>query len=242
VAQREAEIVADAWPDRSFSGRVATVATEAEFTPRNIQTRTDRDRLVYRVEVASPTPTARCGPACRSRSGWGGGAMTAAVSVRGLRRTVRQGVAVDGLDLHVPAGEIYGLVGPDGAGKTTTVRAIAGLIDPRPGGAAGDSVITPTTPRCARQLGLMPQRFSLYGDLSVAENLNFFRQLFGLSAADARPRASPACSTSRGSPRSSIGAPTRSRAACTRSSRSPARCCISPRSCCSTSPRTASTP
>jgi HlyD family secretion protein len=49
--QREAEIVADAWPDRSFSGRVATVATEAEFTPRNIQTRTDRDRLVYRVEV-----------------------------------------------------------------------------------------------------------------------------------------------------------------------------------------------
>ena len=46
-----AEIVADAWPDRSFSGRVATVATEAEFTPRNIQTRTDRDRLVYRVEV-----------------------------------------------------------------------------------------------------------------------------------------------------------------------------------------------
>jgi HlyD family secretion protein len=51
-----AEVRADAWPDRVFTGTVAVVATEAEFTPRNIQTRTDRDRLVYRVEVDVDNP------------------------------------------------------------------------------------------------------------------------------------------------------------------------------------------
>lgn len=113
--------------------------------------------------------------------------MTAAVSVRGLRRTFGKVVAVDDLDLHVDAGEIYGLIGPDGAGKTTTVRAIAGLIDID----RGELRVTghhPDHPAVREALGLMPQRFSLYGDLSVQENLNFFRQLFGISAADARPR------------------------------------------------------
>jgi ABC-2 type transport system ATP-binding protein len=113
--------------------------------------------------------------------------MTAAVSVRGLRRTFGKVVAVDDLDLHVDAGEIYGLIGPDGAGKTTTVRAIAGLIDVD----RGELRVTghhPDHPAVREALGLMPQRFSLYGDLSVQENLHFFRQLFGISAADARPR------------------------------------------------------
>ncbi|UJR87185.1 HlyD family secretion protein [Sandaracinus amylolyticus] len=59
---REAEVVADAWPDQRFAGRVITVANEAEFTPRNIQTRTDRDRLVYAIEVAVPNPERRLRP------------------------------------------------------------------------------------------------------------------------------------------------------------------------------------
>src|SRR5690606_37169656 len=52
----DATVVADAWPDRTFEGRVTRVATEPEFTPRNIQTRTDRDRLVYKVEVTVSNP------------------------------------------------------------------------------------------------------------------------------------------------------------------------------------------
>ena len=113
--------------------------------------------------------------------------MSPVVEVRGLRRTFGGTVAVEGLDLHVDAGEIYGLVGPDGAGKTTTVRAIAGLIGVDAGvlRVAGHA---PDHPAVREALGLMPQRFSLYGDLSVAENLNFFRQLFGIGAADAKPR------------------------------------------------------
>ena len=59
---RRAELVADAWPDQRFAGEVLTVATEAEFTPRNIQTRTDRDRLVYAIEVRVPNPDSRLRP------------------------------------------------------------------------------------------------------------------------------------------------------------------------------------
>ena len=59
---RAAELVADAWPGQRFAGRVITVANEAEFTPRNIQTRTDRDRLVYAIEIAVPNPEGRLRP------------------------------------------------------------------------------------------------------------------------------------------------------------------------------------
>ena len=59
---RSAELVADAWPGQRFTGRVITVANEAEFTPRNIQTRTDRDRLVYAIEIAVPNPEGRLRP------------------------------------------------------------------------------------------------------------------------------------------------------------------------------------
>ena len=105
------------------------------------------------------------------------------VQAEGLRRAFGARKAVDGLSLGVAAGEIYGLVGPDGAGKTTTLRMLAGLLDPtegrvwlldrdpfaRGGGALRES------------LGYMPQQYSLYGDLSVAENLAFFREMFCLS-------------------------------------------------------------
>jgi len=58
----EASVVADAWPDATFKGSVQTVASQAEFTPRNIQTRTDRDRLVFPVEVVIPNPDGRLRP------------------------------------------------------------------------------------------------------------------------------------------------------------------------------------
>jgi ABC-2 type transport system ATP-binding protein len=117
----------------------------------------------------------------------GAGGLSAAISTTGLRRAFGTNVAVHGLDLDVARGEIFGLVGPDGAGKTTTIRMISGLIDPDAGSAtvAGRAATDPTVRTI---IGLMPQRYSLYGDLSVGENLTFFRRLFGLSKADAAPR------------------------------------------------------
>ena len=91
-------------------------------------------------------------------------------------------VAVAGLSLRVAAGEIYGLIGPDGAGKTTALRIATGLIEPTSGTVrlAGRD---PFDERSGTRelLGYMPQQYSLYGDLSVAENLAFFREMYGLA-------------------------------------------------------------
>jgi len=106
-----------------------------------------------------------------------------------LRRSFGARVAVSGLSLRVAAGEIYGLVGPDGAGKTTTLRMLAGLLDPSSGSVrlvgrdpfGEDAAVRET-------LGYMPQQYSLYGDLTVAENLAFFREMYCISRAAFRVR------------------------------------------------------
>ena len=106
-----------------------------------------------------------------------------------LRHSFKAHVAVDGLTLRVTAGEIYGLVGPDGAGKTTTLRMLAGLLDPSTGSVrlvGRDPFGTDVSVREA--LGYMPQQYSLYGDLTVAENLAFFREMFCLSRDTFRER------------------------------------------------------
>jgi ABC-2 type transport system ATP-binding protein len=98
-----------------------------------------------------------------------------------LRKSFASRVAVDGLTLRVAAGEIYGLVGPDGAGKTTTLRMLAGLLDP----SSGRVRLVGLDPfgkdaKVRETLGYMPQQYSLYGDLTVAENLAFFREMYCL--------------------------------------------------------------
>ncbi|MFO0587828.1 MAG: ABC transporter ATP-binding protein [Polyangiaceae bacterium] len=93
--------------------------------------------------------------------------------------------ALAGVSLAVERGELVGLIGPDGAGKTTLIRALTGLIDVNEGEALVGEIPWTKAPEEARdQLGYMPQQFALYGDLSVDENLYFFGQLFGLSRAD----------------------------------------------------------
>ena len=106
-----------------------------------------------------------------------------------LRRRFGARAAVDGLSLRVSAGEIYGLVGPDGAGKTTTLRILAGLLVPDGGEVrllGADPFGRGGAPR--EGLGYMPQQYSLYGDLTVDENLAFFREMFCLSRAAFRRR------------------------------------------------------
>src|SRR6266436_1290442 len=93
--------------------------------------------------------------------------------------------AVDRLSLEVARGEIFGLVGPDGAGKTTTLRILCALMDPTSGGAwvAGHDVAR--EPQAVKdRIGYMAQRFGLYTDLSVDENMDFYADLFGVTRAD----------------------------------------------------------
>jgi len=106
----------------------------------------------------------------------------------GLSRSYGEIVALRGLDLDLEAGTITGLLGPDGAGKTTTMRLLAGLI--RPGGGRvllrGKEI---TGQRATGGwLGYMPQRFSLYPDLTVDENLLFYARLFGVPRSERRRR------------------------------------------------------
>ncbi len=96
-------------------------------------------------------------------------------------------LAVDELSLQINKGEIFGLVGPDGAGKTTFLRMICNLIDPDKGDIAIDGSEARTFPR--HRLGYMPQKFSLYGDLTIMENINFFASLYSLDKNITRQRS-----------------------------------------------------
>jgi ABC-2 type transport system ATP-binding protein len=124
-----------------------------------------------------------------------------ALEARGLFRRFGTTQALNGLSFEVRRGELYGLVGPDGAGKTTAIRALAGLIDPDSGqarvlgrdpGEGGSEV--------RESLGLMPQQYSLYRDLSVGENLKFFSRLYALPRSVFRERESRLLAITRLSP------------------------------------------
>ena len=103
------------------------------------------------------------------------------VQAQGLTRRFGALTAVDHLDLEIPAGEIFALVGPDGAGKTTTMRLLCGLMNPTEGRAIVVGHDVSKEPDAVKdQIGYMAQRFGLYSDLTVNENMAFYADLFGI--------------------------------------------------------------
>ena len=110
---------------------------------------------------------------------------TVAVAASGVQKAFGAIRALDGLDLQIRGGEIYGLLGPNGSGKTTFIRCVAGLVRPD----AGSVTVLGQSPRDAvgaGRVGYMTQAAALYGDLSVGENLGFFARLQGVEDAPAR--------------------------------------------------------
>lgn len=107
--------------------------------------------------------------------------MEAAVRVEGLTRRFGAVTAVDGVTFSVAPGEIFGLVGPDGAGKTTTLRLLTAILDPSAGEAwvAGCHCVREGE-KLKEQIGYMSQRFGLYADLTVEENLHFYADIYGV--------------------------------------------------------------
>ena len=115
--------------------------------------------------------------------------MDAALEARRMEKRFGTVEALAGMSFSVRSGELYGLVGPDGAGKTTAIRALAGLIDLD----AGDARVLGMDPRAGgavrEALGLLPQQYSLYRDLTVMENLKFYSRLYVLPRDVFRRRA-----------------------------------------------------
>src|SRR5579859_4224499 len=110
--------------------------------------------------------------------------MAAIIEMLDLTRTFGARTAVDHLNLSVAEGEIFGLVGPDGAGKTTTLRMLCGLMDPTEGSATVAGHDVTRDPQAVKdQIGYMAQRFGLYGDLTVQENMDFYADLFDITGA-----------------------------------------------------------
>lgn len=112
-----------------------------------------------------------------------------AIDIRELSRTFGSVTAVSGLTLAVGRGELFGLVGPDGSGKTTTLRMLAGILTP----SAGDATVAGCSlrkepERLKGAIAYMSQRFGLYGDLTVLENLDFYADLFEVPGAERAAR------------------------------------------------------
>lgn len=110
------------------------------------------------------------------------------IEANGLGRRFGSVVAVEGLTFDVQRGELFGLVGPDGAGKTTTLRMLAGVLRPTSGDATINDVSVARDPEGVKPfIAYMAQRFGLYADLTVRENIEFYADLFGVPRAE-RPR------------------------------------------------------
>jgi len=112
-----------------------------------------------------------------------------AVDVCGLTRHFADFVAVDHIDLQVAPGTVFGFLGPNGAGKSTTIRMLCGILRPSAGRArVGGFDIVRQTDQVKNRIGYMSQKFSLYEDLTVEENLRFFAGIYNVRGAqrDAR--------------------------------------------------------
>ncbi|HEU5219249.1 MAG TPA: ABC transporter ATP-binding protein [Gemmatimonadales bacterium] len=111
------------------------------------------------------------------------------IVTKGLRKEFRDIIAVQGLDLEVHRGEVFGLLGPNGSGKTTIIRMLTGLIAPTSGSAMVVGIDVVKNPERVRtRIGYMSQRFGLYDDLTVTENLTFYAGLYGIVGEDRRNR------------------------------------------------------
>ena len=112
-----------------------------------------------------------------------------AIETQGLTRRFGTFTAVDRVDLRVPRGQIYGFLGPNGAGKSTTIRMLCGLLEPSAGTAQVlDYAVPQQAETVRRKIGYMTQSFSLYTDLTVAENLDFMAAVFSLPRKQAAER------------------------------------------------------
>ncbi len=176
---------------RPIPATVSFIAASAEYTPPVIYSLDERAKLVFMLEARPDDPhDHQARPAGDGGSGARRGAMNGdgpeyAIEVEGLSKKFGDRVVVRDLTMRVKRGQIYGFLGPNGSGKTTTIRMLCGLLTPDAGRGTclGMDILTQGR-EIRRHVGYMTQRFSLYGDLSVRENLEFVARIYGVPEPD----------------------------------------------------------
>ena len=114
---------------------------------------------------------------------------TFSVKVRELTKKFGDFVAVDNINLSIKKGEIFGFLGPNGAGKSTTIKMLCGLLLPSGGsGSVGGFDIMKESEEIKKNIGYMSQKFSLYDDLTIEENINFFSGIYGVEKTKKKAR------------------------------------------------------
>ncbi len=172
-----------------MTGEVTWISSQAEFTPTPIQTREERADLVYaiKIRVSNEQGVLKVGMPADVHFAGGPTPMTDAVVVTDVLKRFGATTALAGVSCAIRSGELFGFIGPDGAGKTTLFRILTTLLVPDSGGARvlGEDVVSNLW-SLRKRVGYMPGRFSLYPDLSVEENLRFFASVFGTTIAAER--------------------------------------------------------
>ena len=108
--------------------------------------------------------------------------MEEVIKIENLKKSYGDMEAVKGISFKISKGEMFGLVGPDGAGKTTTIRILCGLVNPDSGSATVlEKDVTKNRKKIQNEIGYLSQKFSLYGDLTVDENIEFFADIHGVN-------------------------------------------------------------
>ena len=203
------QLFTDTRPGQPYDGQVGFISPVAEFTPKSVETPELRADLVYRFRVIVTNAdaalrqgmpvTLRLPEAMRPRSHRANEARamgSAQIALSGVDQGFGGQAALDGISAEVSGGLVTGLVGPDGAGKTTLIRLMTGLLAPTKAASRCSASTRGRDPQAVQsEIGYMPQRFGLYEDLTVQENLNLYADLRGLPPPSA-PRPSPGCCAS----------------------------------------------
>ncbi len=188
--------------EQGLTAKVSFIARSAEFTPPVIYSLDERAKLVFLIEArpdaAGEIPRRPAGDRdfaerdaeMSAQNGAQNGAQDIVIDVHGLTKKFDGRAVVRDLSMQVKRGTIYGFLGPNGSGKTTTIRMLCGLLTPDEGdGTCLGYDIRTETDKIKRQVGYMTQRFSLYQDLSVRENLEFIARIYGIDQPVAAARA-----------------------------------------------------
>ncbi|MCA1404037.1 ABC transporter ATP-binding protein [Ensifer sp. IC3342] len=164
----------------SLASNGAATASRADITPPRFE-----DAF---VDMLGGGPGGRSRLAETQRT-FAAGEGKAVIEARGLTKRFGDFTAADNITFDIPRGQIFGLLGPNGAGKSTTFKMLCGLLKPTAGeGRVAGFDLRRDAAEARNRLGYMAQKFSLYGDLSVIQNLNFFAGAYGLSGARRRER------------------------------------------------------